>query len=96
MCSWNRSIFTPVKFRSRLLTALNLLPSMATIASVNSFNSRQSITKRRQTLRMPLPFSRRKSAMVLKSGANLPVSHINSTLRWHSRSSRRLDWIRFR
>src|SRR6187399_11360 len=42
---------------------------MATTASVNSFNSRHSITKRRQTLRMPVPLSRRKSAMVLKSGA---------------------------
>ncbi|MNT78324.1 hypothetical protein D3C72_2175490 [compost metagenome] len=91
-----RSILPGVKLRSRLLTALNLLPSMATTASVNSFNSRHSITKRRQTLRIPLPLSRRKSAMVLKSGASRRVSHISSTLRWHSRSSLRLDWMRLR
>jgi hypothetical protein len=34
-----------------------------------------------------------KSAMVLKSGVRRPVSHISSTLRWVSRSSRRLDAI---
>jgi hypothetical protein len=32
--------------------------------------------------------------MGLKSGAKRPVSHISSTLRWASRSSRRLDWMR--
>ena len=42
--------------------------------------SRHSTTKRRQTLRMPLPLSRRKSAMVLKSGARRPVNHISSTI----------------
>ncbi len=93
ICCWNRSIFTAVKLRSRLLTALNLLLSMATIACENSFSSRHSRMKRRQTLRMPAPLSRRKSAMVLKSGAKRPVSHISSRLRWHSRSKRRLDWI---
>jgi hypothetical protein len=31
-----------------------------------------------------LPLSLRKSAMVLKSGANWPVSQISSILRWHS------------
>ena len=49
-----------------------------------------------QNLRMPLPLSLRKSAMVLKSGAKRPVNHISSTLRWHSRSRRRLDWMRLR
>lgn len=52
---------------------------------------RQSTTNCRQTLQMALPLSRRKSAIVLKSGANRPVSHINSILRFASRSSRRLD-----
>ena len=46
--------------------------------------------------RIAAPLSRRKSAMVLKSGANRPVNHINSTLRWASRSSRRLDCTRLR
>jgi len=41
--------------------------------------------------RMPAPLSRRKSAIVLKSSAMRPVCHISSTLRWHSRSSRRLE-----
>ena len=36
----------------------------------------------------------RKSAIVLKSGISRPVSHISSMLRWVSRSSRRLDWMR--
>jgi hypothetical protein len=54
-------------------------------ACVNSFSSLHSSTKRQQTLRMPLPLSCRKSAMVLKSGARRPVSHINSTLRCASR-----------
>src|SRR6202047_5248370 len=35
------------------------------------------------------PLSFLKSAMVLKSGVRRPVSHISSTLRWVSRSSRR-------
>ena len=47
-------------------------------------------------LRIALPLSLRKSAIVLKSGDNRPVSQISSTLRWVSRSSRRLDWIRFK
>ena len=35
--------------------------------------------------------SLRKSAIVLKSGIRRPLSHITSTLRWVSRSRRRLD-----
>src|SRR5262249_12886077 len=41
------------------------------------------------------PLSRRKSAMVLKSGISRRVSHITSRLRRVSRSSRRLDWFRY-
>lgn len=80
-----------VKFLSRLLTALNLLPSMAMMARVNRLSWRHIATKRLQALRIPLPLSRRKSAIVLKSGASRPVSHISSTLRCASRSKRRLD-----
>ena len=57
---------------------------------------RHSTTNSRQTLRIAAPLSLRKSAMVLKSGASRPVSHISSTLRCASRSRRRLDWIRLR
>ena len=57
---------------------------------------KHSATKVRQTSRMALPLSLRKSAMVLKSGANWPVSQTSSILRWHSRSSRRLDGTRLR
>jgi len=46
-----------VKFLSRLLAALNLLPSIATVASANSPNSRHGTTNCRQTPRMPLPLS---------------------------------------
>ena len=43
--------FGCVKFRSRVLTALNLLPSIATLASLNSSRRRHSTTNSRQTLR---------------------------------------------
>jgi hypothetical protein len=42
-----------VKLRSRVPTALNLLPSIATSACENSFSSRHSVTKRRHTFRIP-------------------------------------------
>ncbi|MNT48866.1 hypothetical protein D3C72_1856720 [compost metagenome] len=96
ICSWRRSILPGVTLRSRLLTALNLLPSMATMACEKIFNCLHMAIKRLQTLRMPTPLLRRKSAIVLKSGASRPISHINSILRWASRSKRRLDWIRLR
>src|SRR5205807_1366238 len=54
-----------VKFLSRLFTALNLLPSIATLASVNSPILRQSATNRAQTCRIARPLSLRKSAIVL-------------------------------
>jgi hypothetical protein len=41
-----------VKFLSQLLTALNLLPSMATIASEKSFRLRHKTMNSRQTLRI--------------------------------------------
>lgn len=70
---WRRpSILPAVKFLSRLFTALNLLPSIATSACENSLSSRQISTKRLHTLRMAGPLSRRKSAIVLKSGARRP------------------------
>jgi len=85
-----------VKFRSRPLTALNVLPSIATNASQNRFKFRQSTTNSRHTRWIAGPLSLRKSAMILKSGDNRPVSQISSTLRRVSRSRRRLDWIRFK
>ena len=54
-----------VKFLSRLFTALNLLPSMATLAVVNRPIARQSATNCAQTLRIAAPLSLRKSAIVL-------------------------------
>lgn len=53
-----------MKLLSRLLTALNLLPSMAMIDWEKRSRLRQSTTNWRQTLRMALPLSLRKSAMV--------------------------------
>src|SRR6266705_2491608 len=70
--SRRRFIFASVKFLSRALTALNFDPSMATLAAANRSSLRHSATNSRQTSRMALPLSLRKSAMVLKSGANLP------------------------
>ena len=60
-----RSIFARVKFLSRLFTALNLLPSIATLGCVSRPIVRHSATKRAQTLRMAVPLSLRKSAIVL-------------------------------
>ena len=95
-CSMRFSTLAFVKFLSRLLTALNLLPSMATIAFVNRFNRRHRVTNCVQTARIAEPLLRRNSAMVLKSGIKRPVSHITSMLRWVSRSIRRLDGMRFK
>jgi hypothetical protein len=92
-CSMRRLVEPREKDLSRELTALNRLPSIATIAWVNRFRFRQSATNCRQAERIAGPLSLRKSAIVLKSGVSRPVSHIISTLRAVSRSKRRLDWI---
>jgi hypothetical protein len=54
---------------------------MATTARVNRLNWRHNTTNWAQAARIAGPLSRRKSAIVLKSGINRPVSHISSTLR---------------
>jgi hypothetical protein len=85
-----------LELRSRLFTALNLLPSMATIDCENRSSLRHNTTNWRHALRIARPLSRRKSAMVLKSDVSRWVSHMSSTLRSASRSRRRLDWMRLR
>jgi hypothetical protein len=54
-----REVLVPV------LTALNLLPSIATLASAKRPTMRQSATNRVQTWRMARPLFLRKSAIVL-------------------------------
>src|SRR6478752_3921524 len=49
--SRRRFILASVKFLSRALTALNLEPSMATLATLSKSSSRHSATKVRQTSR---------------------------------------------
>src|ERR1022692_112725 len=71
ICSRRRCILACVKFRSRALTALNLLPSIATLVSLNSSRRRHSTTNSRQTLRMASPLSLRKSAIVYPAEAEL-------------------------
>lgn len=93
ICSIRFCSLWGVEFLSRLFTALNLL---ATTASESRPNSRHNSTNRRQVARTAGPLSLRKSAIVLKSGASRPVSHISSRLRPASRSRRRLDATRFR
>ena len=83
-------------FTPEQLTALNLLPSIATLASPNRPRRRHGTTNSRQTLRIASPLSLRKSAMVLKSGIRWPVRQTNSMLRWHSRSRRPLYCTRLR
>jgi hypothetical protein len=52
--------------------------------------------KERQIFWIALWLSRRKSAIVLKSGVSRRISHINSTLRFTSFSSLRLERTRLR
>jgi len=59
------SLHLRAKFLSLLFTALNLLPSMATVATVRRPISRQSSTKLAQNLRSTRPLSLRKFAIVL-------------------------------
>jgi hypothetical protein len=66
---------------TRLFTALNLLPSIATIACVNNSRPRHNSMNSLHARRMPLLLSFLKSEIVLKSGINRAVSHIISTLR---------------
>src|SRR5262249_29178917 len=73
------------------IDGLNLLPSIATLAFVSRPIRRHSSTNCTQTCLIAGPLSLRKSAIVLWSGMRRPVSHITSTLRPASRSSRRLD-----
>src|SRR6516162_2242605 len=65
ICSRRRFILASVKFLSRLFTALNLLPSMATLAPPRRSRRRHSRTNARQTLRIASPLSLRNSAIVL-------------------------------
>src|SRR5262249_141613 len=58
------------------VSAPKVARSIATALPLSKCRSLQSMTKRAQTLRITLPLSRRKSAIVLKSGVNWPTSHI--------------------
>ena len=62
--------FSRVQFRSVLLTAFRRVPSMASSSLPQWSNLRQSSTKGRKAALKAGAFSRRKSAMVLKSGRN--------------------------
>lgn len=70
-CACRTIVRDATKLQPRLLTALNLLPSMA---CEKSLSSRHTTMKRRQTLRMPVPSWWRKSALALKSGSERPVT----------------------
>ena len=70
-----------VKLRSLLLTALIRVPSTASNSRPNRSSWRQSSTNSRKTWRKALRLSRRKSAMVLKSGFKCRSSQITSILR---------------
>src|SRR3954452_910405 len=70
-----------VKLRSLLLTALIRVPSTAISSRPNRSSSRHSSTNVRKTCRKALRLSRRKSAMVLKSGWRWRSSQITSRFR---------------
>src|SRR5438105_15951402 len=67
--------------RFALAAARNFEPSSATSRVANNPCSRQNNTNARHVPTIPGPFSRRKSAIVLKSGASRRSSHMSSTLR---------------
>ena len=83
-----------VKFLSRAFTALNLLPSIAATARVNRSSRRHS------TMNCAAGRPDRRAVVLPEVGDGLEVrrqarrvSHISSTLRCASRSSRRLEAI---
>src|SRR5690348_8879498 len=78
--NWVRDV--RVKLRSLLLTALIRVPSTASNSRPNRSSWRHSRTNSRKTWRKALRLSRRKSAMVLKSGFRCRSSQITSILRW--------------
>jgi len=71
----------PGEFRSRLFTALNLLPSIATLAFTSRPICRQSSTKRARTWRIARPLSFRKSATVW-SGAKVEKALVAAIPIW--------------
>ena len=79
-----------------IVDGLELAPVDRNDSLVNRLSRRHGATNCVQAARIAGPLSRRKSAIVLKSGISRPVSHISSMLRWVSRSSRRLDWMQLR
>src|SRR3974390_576548 len=80
-CSIRLATLATVKFLSRLLTALNLLPSMATTARVNKLNCRHSCKNCAQAARIAGPLPCRNSAMVLKHGPQRPAIAIGLPLK---------------
>src|SRR6516225_1507022 len=93
-CSMRRSIEPREKDLSRELTALNRLPSIATIAWVNRFRFRHSATNCRQAERIAAPLSLRKSALVLKGHkpARQP-HHLDVARRFALQTAARLDLV---
>jgi cob(I)alamin adenosyltransferase len=73
-----------------------LLPSMATNSAPNRLLARHSRLKSLKRGLKAARLSRRKSAMVLKSGVTPGSSHFSSKLRPASASRRRLERMRCR
>src|SRR2546426_8218726 len=88
--------FFLVKFRSLLFTALNLLPSTATISRPYNPSLRHHKRNLTTVCLIGSPLSLRKSAIVLKSGRKFSSSHIASRFRPHSLSSFRDERTLFR
>ena len=83
-----------VKLRSLLLTALIRVPSTASRSRPKRSSRPHSSTNWRKTDLNAPRLSRRKSAIVLKSGFSVRNSQMTSMLRRHSASNRRLDRTR--
>src|ERR1700721_1571902 len=79
---FERSHLAYVKFLSRELMALNLLPSIAALASLKELKASAQHHELTADFAIASPLSLRKSAIVFKSGIRRPVSQTNSMLRW--------------
>ena len=80
-----------MKFLSRAYAVRMRRPFTAIVPPAMSSRLRRMRRKRRHATWMATPWSRRKSAILLKSGASLRISHMHLPLRPASRSSRLAD-----
>src|SRR6184192_645869 len=94
ICAIRRCILAAVKFLSRLFTALNLLPSMATIASVNRSSLRHSTMNWRHTLdRGPIVLAEVSNGLEVRHQTSSQPHELDVALRLALQTAARLNAI---